>query len=250
MVSVDCSRSRSLKLLISTYFNHSFLNFYVIIIDILHEIKYNFMWNVKSIGRGNMNVIESLKAIAASNNNIIETKTAVENGISRATLSNLCKQGKICRIIKGQYVLTDEIHDELFLISKRSNRLIFSHETALFFHGISDRTPFEHSVTVPSNYTPTPLIKNECKIYYVKPELFELGKIELKTPHGNMVTTYDMERTICDLVRSRNRIDTETFLNALKQYSTNTKKDLNKLNYYAKQFRVLNILRRYMEVLL
>lgn len=197
-----------------------------------------------------MDTIERLKEIAAFNNNIIETKIAVENGVSRATLSYLCKQGKLSRIINGQYVLTDEMHDELFLIGNRSSKLVFSHETALFLHGLSDRTPFEHSVTVPSDYTPTPLIKSECKIYYVKPELFELGKTELKTPHGNMVASYDLERTICDLARSRNRIDTETFLNALKQYSSSPKKDLNKLYTYAKQLHVSNVLRKYLEVLL
>ena len=197
-----------------------------------------------------MDTMGKLKEISALHNNIIETKIAVKNGVSRATLSYLHKQGKLSRIINGQYVLNDEIHDELFLISNRSNKLIFSHETALFLNGFSDRTPFEHSVTVPSNYTPTPLIKNECKIYYVKQELFELGKTELKTPHGNMVASYDVERTICDLARSRSRIDTETFLNALKQYASSSKKDLNKLYAYAKQLRVSNVLRKYLEVLL
>ena len=194
--------------------------------------------------------MSKLKEISALHNNIIETKIAVKNGVSRATLSYLHKQGKLSRIINGQYVLNDKIHDELFLIGNRSNKLVFSHETALFLHGFSDRTPFEHSVTVPSNYTPTPLIKNECKIYYVKQELFELGKTELETPNGNMVASYDLERTICDLARSRSRIDTETFLNALKQYSSSPKKDLNKLYTYAKQLRISNVLHKYLEVLL
>ena len=197
-----------------------------------------------------MDTMSKLKEISALHNNIIETKIAVKNGVSRATLSYLHKQGKLSRIINGQYVLNDKIHDELFLIGNRSNKLVFSHETALFLHGFSDRTPFEHSVTVPSNYTPTPLIKNECKIYYVKQELFELGKTELETPNGNMVASYDLERTICDLARSRSRIDTETFLNALKQYSSSPKKDLNKLYTYAKQLRISNVLHKYLEVLL
>ena len=197
-----------------------------------------------------MDTMSKLKEISALHNNIIETKIAVKNGVSRATLSYLHKQGKLSRIINGQYVLNDKIHDELFLIGNRSNKLVFSHETALFLHGFSDRTPFEHSVTVPSNYTPTPLIKNECKIYYVKQELFEPGKTELETPNGNMVASYDLERTICDLARSRSRIDTETFLNALKQYSSSPKKDLNKLYTYAKQLRISNVLHKYLEVLL
>ena len=197
-----------------------------------------------------MDAIEKIEMISNKNNGIITTKAAIESGISRATLSNICKKGKIIRIANGQYVLKDEIHDELLSISSRSDQIVFSHETALFLHGMSDRTPFEHSVTAPSNKVPSPQIRENCKVYYIKPELFELGKAELKTPHGNMVTSYDLERTICDLASSRNRIDTETFLNALKQYSSSPKKNLNKLYTYAKQLRVSNVLRKYLEVLL
>jgi predicted transcriptional regulator of viral defense system len=74
------------------------------------------------------------------------------------------------------------MQDELLSISKRSENIIFSHETALYLHGISDRTPFEHTVTAPSGCIPSAAIRTECKVYYIKPELFELGKTTLRTP--------------------------------------------------------------------
>ena len=184
------------------------------------------------------------------NGGIIDTKTAVEHGISKAMLYKLCKNEKIHRIVKGQYILPEEMEDELLSISKRSDQIIFSHETALFLHGISDRTPFEHTVTAPSDCVPSAAIKTECKVYYIKSELFELGKTTLPTPAGNMVPVYDLERTICDIIRSRNKVGTETFLAALKMYAASPKKNLNKLNTYAKQLRVANVLRQYLEVLL
>ena len=115
---------------------------------------------------------------------------------------------------------------------------------------MSDRTPFEHSITAPSDKVPSKAIMEEFKVYYIKPELFELGKTMLTTPAGNQVTAYDLERTICDIVRSRNKIGTETFLAALKMYAASSKKDLNKLNSYAKQMRLANVVRKYLEVLL
>ena len=87
-------------------------------------------------------------------------------------------------------------------------------------------------------------------MYYIKPELFELGKTTLRTPAGNDVPAYDLERTICDVIRSRNKLGTETFLAALKMYAASPKKNLNKLNTYAKQMRVEKVLRQYLEVLL
>lgn len=197
-----------------------------------------------------MDYMTELTAIAKMHGGIIETRKAAEHGISKAMLYKLCKEEKLYRIVKGQYILPDDMQDELLSISKRSRNIIFSHETALFLHGISDRTPFEHTVTAPSDCIPSAAIKSECKVYYIKPELFELGKTSLKTPAGNEVPAYDLERTVCDVIRGRNKLGTETFLAALKLYAASPKKDLNKLHAYATKMRVANILRQYLEVLL
>ena len=180
-----------------------------------------------------MDFMAELAAIAQEHGGIIETKTAIAHGISKAMLYKLCREDKIHRIVQGQYILPDDMQDELLSISKRSKQIIFSHETALFLHGISDRTPFEHTITVPSDYTVSAAIKNKCN-----------------TPAGNEVPVYDLERTICDMIRSRNKVGTETFLAALKLYAASPKKDLNKLHSYAKKMRVANVLRQYLEVLL
>ena len=154
-----------------------------------------------------MDYMMELAAIAREHGGIIQTKVAAQYGISKAMLYKLCKEDRIQRIVKGQYILPDDLPDELLSISKRSENIIFSHETALYLHGISDRTPFEHTVTAPSGCIPSAAIKSECKVYYIKSELFTLGKTVLKTPAGNSVPVYDLERTICDCVRSRNNRD-------------------------------------------
>ncbi len=197
-----------------------------------------------------MDYIAELAAIAEGHGGIIETKIAEQHGVSRAMLYKLCKEDKIHRIMKGQYIFPDSMGDELLSISTCSGQIVFSHETALFLHGISDLTPFEHTITVPTGYIPSVGIKELCKVYFIKPELFDLGKTEMKTPAGNLVPCYDLERTVCDCIRSRNKLSIETFLAALKLYAASPKKDLNKLNSYAKQLRVANVLRQYLEVLL
>ena len=197
-----------------------------------------------------MDTISKLQNIAKKNGGIITTSNAIQEGISRAVLWKLNNEKRIQRIARGQYIFEDDIQDELLSIGLRSEKIIFSHETALFLHGISDRTPFEHTITAPSGCIPSVAIKSECKVYYIKPELFDLGRTMLKTPAGNKVQVYDLERTICDVIRSRNKLGTETFLAALKMYAASPKKNLNKLNTYAKQMRVEKVLRQYLEVLL
>ena len=240
--------NKNVKLTLETkLFLISFLKFDTCV-DFENEIAYNIF---ELVLRGErMDCMNELASIAKEHGGIVETKIAIAHGISKAMLSKLCKEDKIHRVAQGQYIFPDDMQDELLSISKRTEQLIFSHETALFLHGISDRTPFEHTITVPSNYTPSVVIKAACKIYYIKPELFDMGKTLLKTPAGNEVPAYDLERTVCDMIRSRNKLGTETFLAALKMYAASPKKDLNKLNTYAKKMRVSNVLRQYLEVLL
>lgn len=197
-----------------------------------------------------MDAIYILKKIAKNNGGIITTVQAETAGVSRAVLYKLNKNNKIQRIARGQYIFENDIQDELFSIGLRSNKIIFSHETALYLHGISDRTPFEHTLTVPTGNIPSAVVQKECKMYFIKLELHELGRTILTTPFGNEVSCYDLERTICDIVRSRNKVGTETFLSALKAYASRPDKNLNRLYSYAKQLRVSGILRKYLEVLL
>lgn len=191
-------------------------------------------------------ILETIK----NNNNMITTAQTIELGFTRALLSWYVKEGLLERGRRGVYILSDSIHDDMYTLMLRSDKIIFSHETALFLNGLSERTPFTHSVTIPSNTKLSNLLRDECVCYYIKPELHHVGVITRKTTLGNEVRCYDAERTICDLLRSRNRLDEETVISAIKNYAASSDKDLNLLEVYASRFGVDKALKRYMEVLL
>lgn len=71
-----------------------------------------------------------------------------------------------------------------------------------------------------------------------------------KSAFGNNIKTYNMERTICDILRDRNNQDITVVADALKQYTNKQDKEINKLMKFAKLFRIENVLRPYLEVLL
>jgi predicted transcriptional regulator of viral defense system len=184
------------------------------------------------------------------NNNMITTARVTELGFSRALLTNYVKNGLLERSRHGVYTLPNMVHDDMYTLMLRSKRLIFSHDTALFLNGLSDRTPFIHTVTIPSNSVLPNSLKGECNCYYIKPELHEVGLITKKTTLGNEVRCYNPERTICDILRSRSRLDEETVISAIKNYAAFDGKDLNLLSVYAQQFKVSAELKKYLEVLL
>lgn len=197
-----------------------------------------------------MNINQAIYDEIIKNNNMITTAQVLSLGYSKQLLTNYVKEGLLERCRHGVYILPNAVHDDMFTLMLRSERIIFSHDTALFLNGLSERTPFTHTVTIPSNMALPKSLKGECTCFYVKPELHDVGVIERSTTFGNMVRCYNMERTICDFLRCRNRCDEEIVIAAIKNYASYDGKDLNLLSVYAKQFKVAKDLKKYLEVLL
>lgn len=194
----------------------------------------------------NSEILQQMK----KNNNVITTSQVLQLGYSKALLTKYVKAGLLERSRHGVYSLPDAVNDDMYALMLRSSKIIFSHDTALFLNGLSERTPFRHTVTIPSDSALPASIKGECNCFYIKPELHRLGMIEKKTTFGNNVRCYNMERTICDFLRSRNRCDEETLISAVKNYAVSKDKNLSVLSEYAKRLRVEKSLKHYLEVLL
>ena len=199
-----------------------------------------------------MKIVEAAKTINQllnENNGMIRTADAVNAGISRATLGRYAVKGKLERVAHGQYIRPDDFPDELYLLQQRSEKIVFSHETALFLHDMAERTPLRHALTIPSNGKLSPSLSVGCKIYYVKPKLHDMGKCSVPSRMGHEVIAYNAERTVCDILRSRNRIDSQTVAAAIRNYAAGKNQDWNLLSEYAGIFHVTKFLRQYLEVL-
>ena len=197
-----------------------------------------------------MDYYKRIEKIINEQNGTLLSLDLDKNKIPRTYLSMLVAEGKIEKIGRGVYVLPDLLEDEMYIMQKKYPKLIYSHETALFLHELSDRTPFEYSATVPSGYKVVSNISERFKIYYIKKDLHLMGVIEGKTSFGNTIKIYNVERTICDILRSRNRIDIQIFTDALKRVAKKRNLDYALLIEYAKKLNVEKILNTYMEVLI
>ncbi len=197
-----------------------------------------------------MNINPKILDKIQENNNILTISDVLNLGFSKQTIQNYINAGLLLRVRHGVYILPDSIHDDMYTLMLRSQNIIFSHISALFLNGLSDRTPFLHTVTLPSNKSLPKSIKNECECFYIKPDLHKIGLIYLPTTFGNNVKCYDIERTICDFLRTRERCDEETVISAIKNYANYKDKNLNRLANYANIFKVSNVIKKYMEVLL
>lgn len=184
-------------------------------------------------------------------NVVITNKEAEKLGYTRYNLSGLTKSGQLERLRPGLYQLKGKVIDDFVLISSNSNRIIFSHQTALYLHDLSDRTPSVFHISVPQGYNASHIKKRyeDIQVHYVKKDLYEIGKTEIKSPQGNLIPIYDIERTICDIIIDREKIDKQIFTDAIKRYFKSNNKNLRRLIKYSRLFKIEDEIRKYMEVL-
>ena len=188
--------------------------------------------------------------IVEKNNGYVTTKEVVKNGINKTFLTNLVKNGTLVRISRGYYGLPNYIEDEYYKIASKSKNARFSMATALYLHNLSDRTPLVYNITLPFGYSGVLQKEKNVILNFVKRELLDLGVIEITSPFGMKIKVYDIERTICDIIKNKNKMDAEIFSKALKDYAKSKNKNLSKLTKYARAMNIEKKVSEYMEVLL
>lgn len=188
-----------------------------------------------------------IKKLLKKHNGIITTKQIEEIGISRVYIKQFVKSGIIERVKKGVYISSDIIEDEFYILQIRNNSAIFSYNTAMYFWGETERTPDKIDVTVYSGYNKQ-RIPNDVRVHYIKKELLKLGAVTVKTPFGFSVKAYNLERTICDILKERNTgIDKEQTNKFIRDIIKNKKIDINKTYKYAKKLKCVKKLETVME---
>lgn len=197
-----------------------------------------------------MNRFDELEKMAKENGGVLLTSAIVAAGISKPTLADFVKKNEYERVERGVYCSQECWRDDLYLLQLRCPKTVFSHETALFLLDMTDQEPFQYSVTAKNGYNPSHLSTDGVKVFTVKKELFDLGMTEALTPFGHKVILYGPERTVCDMIRSRSKMEIQSVQDALKRYSRRKDKNLHKLMEYANLFHVDKRLNQYLEVLL
>lgn len=183
--------------------------------------------------------------LEASPDGTITAEQVTAAGMHRSILQELVENGELYRFGRGLYVRTSVWEDDIYLLQRKYGRGIYSHDTALYLLGYSDRTPAQYTMTFPKGYNSPSLKQENINIKRVVPENYSFGVIELQSPCGNPIRVYDIERTLCDILRGSGS-DIQIVGVAMKKYAFSKEKDIHKLMQYADQLRVKPKVLRYM----
>ena len=195
----------------------------------------------------NQSNIEIIQSIMKMNNGYVTSKELSNLGIHRMYLNIMKEKGVIEKVGNGIYIDSSKIEDSYFVLGLELPNIVYSHMTALFFHGLSIKAPNDkYDITVPNNYFNYKIKTHN--VFYVDKAIYELGLTQVNTPMGNKVRVYDIERCICDIIRSKNRMDSELVKYSIKEYIKRKDKNLIKLSIYADKMGIKKEVITYMEI--
>jgi predicted transcriptional regulator of viral defense system len=191
-----------------------------------------------------------IRKLLSEGNGVIKAADARLAGVNNKELQRLAERGKLERVSHGLYIDAEHMEDEYLTAQYRCRKGIFSHETALFLHDLSDRTPLRLMMTIPSGYNTRLLKEKEMyRFFYCKPEVYQAGIMVVRSPYGHNVKVYNKERTICDCIKKKEKLDPGLVLEAVKRYMSQSGNDYARLLKYAQMLNIRDIVRQYMEVL-
>lgn len=197
-----------------------------------------------------MNDSQQIMELAKQNNGVVTTAMVINSGFSRGSLKYLSDTGSLERVSRGVYTLPEVWEDEFVNVQSRYKRGIYALDTALFLCDLTDRTPARFHMVFPSTYNLSNPKQDGIVCSGLKEPLYSMGVAEMTTPGGNAVRSYCAERTLCDILKPRNRTDVQVVTDAFKRYVARKDKNIPLLSEYARALKVEEKLRSYLEVLL
>ena len=198
-----------------------------------------------------MTVEEKIKNIVKTNNGYVSRKDIDRNRIPSIYLSRYVKKHNLIQIVRGFYAREDWIVDPYLIFQYTYPQFIYSFNSAIYLHGLGDILPNYLEVTGPFNYRPMSKNRDDVVTHTdTVDESYNLGTADTKTSLGNVVRVYDKEKTICDLIKHKDKIEFEVYVKALTRYARSKDKDINKLMRYAQIMKIENKVRNQMEIII
>ena len=193
--------------------------------------------------------IEKLKKEFSKNGGIMKTSELNSLGLDSRKINKLIKNNKLTRIKHGYYILNNTNPKEEVIIARMFPEAIIYLESALLYYKYTDRIPNTWQITVEKHSNPKKydISYLPLKPYYIKEKYRKIG-VNKTTINNITIKVYDLEKTICDILRYENKIDNEVFTKTIKKYINDDSKNIRKLMEYAKKLKVDKKVQKYIGV--
>lgn len=162
-------------------------------------------------------------------------------------LHRAVQRGDLMRIRHGVYATPDALLDTMIDVERIVPGGVVCMHNAWAHYGLSTMVPPAFCVAI-ANKRKVVIPKTlPITLYYWKPENLEFG-IRQENISGHNVRITDLERSVCDAVKYRNKIGLDICAEIIRNYLRKKERNLSRLTEYAKKLRVANVLNNYLEI--
>lgn len=196
--------------------------------------------------------IRRIESLAAQSGGLVRASHARRIGISPATLSDLVRKGRLERLTRGVYYVTDAepcLNPDFVTVAVKAPRVIVCLISALSYYNLTDQIPHAVDVAIAKSSRAPKLEWPPLHVYWMSEPAFSAGQTTIELD-GVPVHIFSPEKTIADIFKFRNKLGTDVAVEALGEYLKRRDRDLGALWHYAEVCRVQQVMRPYLEALL
>lgn len=184
-------------------------------------------------------------------NGILRTSEAIKLGIHPVYLYQMRDAGILESLGRGVFRLTsmpDFSEPDLVLVAKRIPQGVICLISALSYYDLTTQIPHFVYVALPRTSRLPKLTYPPLRVFWYGQNAYENG-IDTISINGFPVKIYNIEKTLADCLKFRQKIGMDVVLEAFKEYWRKGKTDLDKLYEYAKICRVEKVLQPIIETI-
>ncbi len=173
-------------------------------------------------------------------------------GIHPETLARLLETGRVERMSRGLYCLTDLTPlrmPDLAVIAVRVPDAVICLTSALAFHHMTTQIPREVHVAIARGARAPRLDHPPILVYRFGASSFGAG-VERHSVDGFTVRVFDPEKTLVDCFKFRNTIGLDVAVEALKLYRERRRPRVKKILEYARVCRMERVMTPYLDAVL
>lgn len=179
---------------------------------------------------------------------VFRTRDLNEQGFTNYEISKLLEEGLLSKLYQGVYTISNLANIKLSDINVIVENGIISLTSAAYYYKLTTGEAGKITLTLNREQKPPKLPYDLFAYYYTSSKFYEVG-LNIIDQNGRKVKIYDIERTVCDMIRHRSKYDLALVREVLKNYLEREDRDVEKLIEYSRQLRVYNVLSKYLEIL-
>lgn len=157
------------------------------------------------------------------------------------------ERGDLIRVPNGVYAVPDALFNTMIDVERVVPNGIVCLYNAWAYHQLSTVVPPSFCIAIEAKRKVAIPPTLPIELYYWKKENLEFGIMNAEIS-GYQVRITDMKRSVCDVVKYRNKIGMEVCAEVVRNYLKRGNRNLSRLSEYAKRLRVANVLKNYMEI--